>query len=66
VLALVGSGLGIAFLPRRAAQDVPAGVALRPLTGAPLSRHLYTARLRTETARPAVEALAAAIRGGHG
>lgn len=62
VLALVASGLGIALLPRLAAQDVPRGVALRPLEGAPLTRHLYTARLRTEAARPAVAALEATIR----
>jgi DNA-binding transcriptional LysR family regulator len=66
VLALVASGLGIALLPELAARDLPAGVALRPIAGSPLSRHLYTARLRTETTRPAVAALEAAIRGRHG
>jgi DNA-binding transcriptional LysR family regulator len=62
VLALVAAGLGIALLPQLAAQDLPAGVTLREITGATLSRRLYTAQLRTEVARPAVAALATAIR----
>ena len=66
VLALVASRLGIALLPELAARDLPAGVALRPIAGAPLSRHLYTARLRTDATRPVVAALEAAIRGRHG
>ena len=66
VLALVASRLGIALLPELAARDLPAGVALRPIAGAPLSRHLYTARLRTDATRPVVAALEAAIRDRHG
>jgi DNA-binding transcriptional LysR family regulator len=66
VLALVASGLGIALLPQLAARDVPAGVALRPIAGTSLSRHLYTARLRTDATRPVVAALEAAIRDRQG
>lgn len=62
VLALVADGLGIELLPRLAAQDMPSGVVVRPLTGAPLTRRLYAARLRTDAVRPAVAALEAALR----
>lgn len=62
VLAIVANGLGIALIPRLAIQNVPDGVALRPLANAPLTRLLYTARLRTATTRPAIAALDAAIR----
>ena len=62
VLALVASGLGVALLPRLAMQRVPPAVAVRPLADPPITRRLYTARLRTAAVPPAVAGLEAAIR----
>lgn len=62
VLALVASGLGVALLPRLAMQQVPPAVAVRPLADPPITRRIYTARLRTGAVPPAVAGLEAAIR----
>jgi DNA-binding transcriptional LysR family regulator len=62
VLALIANGLGIAFVPRLATQHLPEAVTVRSLADAPLTRRIYTTRLRTRATRPAVTALEAAIR----
>lgn len=50
VLALVAKGLGVALLPQLAAAAPPDGVVTVPLTGAPITRRIYTAHLRTHRA----------------
>jgi DNA-binding transcriptional LysR family regulator len=57
VAGLVAAGLGVALLPRLALRHSPAGVLVRPLAGAPLTRFLYTTRLDTRHAPPVVTAL---------
>lgn len=60
-LALVAAGLGVALVPRLAADHVPAGVRLVPVTPA-LDRRVF-ALWRTESAsRPAVRAVVDALR----
>jgi DNA-binding transcriptional LysR family regulator len=46
VLALVSAGLGIALLPRLVTSKLPKCIATVRITGAPINRRIYTARLR--------------------
>ncbi len=57
VLGLVSHGLGVALLPRLALHRPPRGVAARPLAGTPLTRLIYTTRLDSRHAPPALVAL---------
>jgi DNA-binding transcriptional LysR family regulator len=50
VLALVSAGLGIALLPRLATAKLPKRIATVALTGAPITRRIYTARLHSRSA----------------
>lgn len=61
VLALVAHGLGVALVPELAAGLARDGVAFTRVADAPLQRHLYTARLRTDFPSAAVTALEHAI-----
>jgi DNA-binding transcriptional LysR family regulator len=46
VIALVEAGLGIALLPVLATSKLPKQVVTVPLTGSPIARRIYTARLK--------------------
>jgi DNA-binding transcriptional LysR family regulator len=60
-LALVAAGLGVAVLPRLAADSVPAGVRLVPVEPA-LSRRVFAVWREEATRRPAIRAIVAALK----
>jgi DNA-binding transcriptional LysR family regulator len=59
-LALVAAGLGVAVLPRLAADSVPAGVRLVPVEPA-LSRRVFAVWREEAARRPAIRAVVAAL-----
>jgi len=61
VMALVGAGLGVACVPRLAQDEPPAEVAIRPMAGEPLCRHLFVACRRGAEQHPAVAAVMEAL-----
>ncbi len=47
VLSLIEQGLGVALLPKLTTLLAPKGVIARPIVGTPLTRYIYSAKLRT-------------------
>lgn len=62
VLGLVAAGLGFALVPHLALVVVPPGVAVRPVRGTPIVRHVLLARGTAAPVSPATEALERALR----
>lgn len=62
VMALVGAGLGVACVPRLAQDEPPDQVAIRPMAGEPLCRHLFVASRRGAEQHPALAAVMEALR----
>jgi molybdate transport repressor ModE-like protein len=61
LMTFVASGLGVALVPRLAQGQVPPGVAVVPLRGAPPARRVFAATRRGGEARPIVAALLDAL-----
>ena len=57
VMAMVGAGLGVACVPRLAQDKPPESVAIRPTTGAPACRHLFTVCRRGAEAHPVLQTI---------
>jgi len=61
-LALVAGALAVTLLPELPLATRPAGVALRPIAGAEVSRLIFAATRVADAARPSTRALIAAMR----
>jgi DNA-binding transcriptional LysR family regulator len=62
LLALVAAGHAVTLLPELALTGTPAGVAVRPVAGADLTRTLFTAVRAGADRRPALATVRATLR----
>jgi DNA-binding transcriptional LysR family regulator len=60
-LALVASGLAVTLLPDLPLRERGAGVALRPIAEAPVTRAIFAVTRAADATRPSIRALVEAI-----